>query len=355
MAGWPLFVYPKYFCLQNKPAERRSHPHPPTPTSTMSKIRTCCIVAFAIIVGSLFSTGAAQDKLVLLDGRQQKGEIYWEVDEKMDSWGIPSPLQTTSDVTFRDMSNDNSISVRHFLKNGATKETVKAIALGGGWLTIEDVQSAILLNGIQRIFVDSELDTSRIQSRVGVEVIRSHWFVVRQLRDANDPVLHIVGKLVDFSDTPERFRFRLLEVSRGRNSYPVWASPLSLERIQQIVECETLEHLDLSGSAITDEHLANVKKLKRLKTLWIDSTHISSMGLEELCSLALERLDLSDNQIDGFPILSSLRELRLCNSRVSQVALDKVCSCPSLKVLDLRGAKLPSDAKFQMKGVEIKW
>jgi hypothetical protein len=26
MAGWPLFVYPKYFCLQNKPAERRSHP-----------------------------------------------------------------------------------------------------------------------------------------------------------------------------------------------------------------------------------------------------------------------------------------------------------------------------------------
>jgi len=26
MAGWPLFVYPKYFCSQNKPAERRSHP-----------------------------------------------------------------------------------------------------------------------------------------------------------------------------------------------------------------------------------------------------------------------------------------------------------------------------------------
>ena len=26
MAGWPLFVYPNFFCSQNKPAERRSHP-----------------------------------------------------------------------------------------------------------------------------------------------------------------------------------------------------------------------------------------------------------------------------------------------------------------------------------------
>ena len=313
------------------------------------------IVRLAIIVVLICSKVRGQDKLVLLDGREQKGEILWEVDDTLDSWGIPSPLLTTSDVIFRDMSNDNSISVRHFLEAGKSIETIKGIALGGSWLTIQDVQSAISLNGVKRIFVDSELELSRIQSRVGVEVIRSHWFAVKQLRDANDPVLHIVGKLIDLSDTPERFRFRLLEVSRGRNSYPVWASPLSLESIQQLVECETLEHLDLSGSAITNEHLANVKKLKHLKTLWLDSTHISSIGLEELRSLSLERLDLSYNQIDRFPILSSLKELRLCNSKVSQIALNNVCSCPSLKVLDLRGAKLPTDAKPQMKGVEIKW
>jgi hypothetical protein len=34
MAGWPLFVYPKYFCSQNKPAERRSHPSNSTGTVT---------------------------------------------------------------------------------------------------------------------------------------------------------------------------------------------------------------------------------------------------------------------------------------------------------------------------------
>ena len=294
-----------------------------------------------------------EERFVLLDGRTIKGEIYWKGCDEHNSWGIQGPLVKASNVTFRNMSKDHFLSVRHFLKAQTIHETVSGIALGGNWLEVGDVEAAVALDGIQRVFVDSALDLNNLSPTHGIKVIRSHSFVIDRLREKADPAIQIVARVENIPDTPQEFCFRLLEVSRGRNKYPVQAPPLTLEDIQGLVLCDTLEHLDLSCSEISDQLMGGLQNLKHLKTLWLDSTHISSQGLEKLSPLKLERLDLSFDDLDDFPIHPTLKEIRVCDGKVSESALRSILSCPHLKILDLRGATLPENTNLKDNGIKI--
>jgi hypothetical protein len=69
MAGWPLFVYPKYFCSQNKPAERRSHPPDPKQAeafvkAAMIRMHTACCLLQCPEVGSQVKDAALMNSQI---------------------------------------------------------------------------------------------------------------------------------------------------------------------------------------------------------------------------------------------------------------------------------------------------
>ncbi len=81
------------------------------------------------------------------------------------------------------------------------------------------------------------------------------------------------------------------------------------------------EYLDISGTVVGEEGLANVSKLKRLKTLIMSNDIISDQQIHHLNSLSVEVLSLNDN-------------------RITDASMDTICSIGTLKVLYLEGTDI---------------
>lgn len=111
---------------------------------------------------------------------------------------------------------------------------------------------------------------------------------------------------------------------------------------------DKLRVLNLRSTETTDTGLASLKRLTRLRHLALFGTHISDRGMEEIKELKnLEALSLGSTPISDAGLskivwndLVRLEELRLDGTRVTDAGLKNLAGLRSLQVLDLRNTPI---------------
>jgi len=160
----------------------------------------------------------------------------------------------------------------------------------------------------------------------------------------------------------------------GRSN-PVW-SALRIKRIErahnvisdkalaQIADLRDLRFVQITGP-VTDEGLANLKKLHKLEELKIFSSMVTDDGLEKLSHLkSLKSLDLSSSSFTNECLshlvhLPNLESLSIAGTKITDEGMSGVAKLPQLKHLNIRntaigntGLQKLADAK-SLESVEI--
>ena len=94
-----------------------------------------------------------------------------------------------------------------------------------------------------------------------------------------------------------------------------------------------LDHLRLTGTAVTDAGLVHLKGLSGLRGLQLGNTQITDAGLAHLKGL------------------TELHELLLFNTPVTDAGLGHLQALPSLVLLDLAGTKVTDDGVIELERV----
>lgn len=108
---------------------------------------------------------------------------------------------------------------------------------------------------------------------------------------------------------------------------------------------DPVKHVSLSGTHATDATLAQLRGLKRLKTLWLVNTHVTDAGLRQLLGLTnLQGLSLANTQVTdaGMTHLQGLRNLQtlfLNNTQVTDSGLTRLQGLASLRWINLKGTR----------------
>ena len=116
---------------------------------------------------------------------------------------------------------------------------------------------------------------------------------------------------------------------------------LPVKKAEDVPEGEFLiEEIDLTGTDVTDEQLAQLAKLTHLDRLRLHGTSVSDTGLQYLTKFQeLTLLELSKTRVTdaGIPALASLKGLEkvyLYNTRVTQQGVDSLKSqLPGVMIL----------------------
>jgi len=112
--------------------------------------------------------------------------------------------------------------------------------------------------------------------------------------------------------------------------------------------------VSLNGTSVTDKELVVLTKLPQLKELSLQSTEISTIGLEQLGTVrSLERLDLGhtllgDNAMPMLASLTNLRVLRLPSTLVEGAGLSSLKALPNLREIDLGNAPISDEGMAQL-------
>jgi Leucine-rich repeat (LRR) protein len=145
---------------------------------------------------------------------------------------------------------------------------------------------------------------------------------------------------------------RLDALQELRLTTTVFATPKQWEHVGRR---EGLSKLILSGSNVTDDALRQVGRLSNLLDLQLDDTPVTDRGiahldgLSNLLSLQLNRLDpqggpwISDNAMPTIRGLTSLVQLQLFRTDVTDAGVQHLASLKRLKHLNLSGTKVTNE------------
>jgi Leucine-rich repeat (LRR) protein len=153
----------------------------------------------------------------------------------------------------------------------------------------------------------------------------------------------------------------IVEVSLART----WATDIDVERVAQI---ETLKRLDLSFTYVTDRGIEQLRKLRQLEDLRLDTAEfitdsamsylranqalrrlvlrgsdITDVGMPYIAGITgLRSLDMSftmlgDVGLESLPALTELEELKLGGNRITGINLTFLKLLPKLKKLSFHG------------------
>lgn len=120
-----------------------------------------------------------------------------------------------------------------------------------------------------------------------------------------------------------------------RDKYDLFDSDLA--RIRTWTE---LVELNLMGSRITDQGLVHLQDMQKLEFVWLSHTGITDRGLPHLAALSqLKRLKLAGTRVTDKGVaclnLSSLKELDLSETDITDNALKSLAASKSLEFIDL--------------------
>jgi len=119
-----------------------------------------------------------------------------------------------------------------------------------------------------------------------------------------------------------------------------------LQTLEGLADLPQLQHLNLSGTQVTDAELPVLAALTQLQDLDLSSTQVTDAGLPVLAALTqLQDLDLSNTQVTdaGLPVLRALTQLQalyLFNTSVTDAGLSALAVLTQLRDLDLRGTEV---------------
>jgi Leucine-rich repeat (LRR) protein len=112
--------------------------------------------------------------------------------------------------------------------------------------------------------------------------------------------------------------------------------------------------VSLNGTSITDREFQVLTKLAQLKSLSLQHTETSTIGLEQIATLrSLERLDLGhtllgDNALPMLASLTNLRTLHMPSTLVEGTGLAALKALPNLRELDLGNSPIGDEGLEQL-------
>jgi hypothetical protein len=114
----------------------------------------------------------------------------------------------------------------------------------------------------------------------------------------------------------------------------------------QIKALKGVQLLDLNSSMVTDVGLENLKELKVLQSLNLSFTQVTNAGMEHLNALkGLRELDLHDTQVtdaglENLKNLKRLQKVNLCGTWVTDAGLEYLKSLKGLEYIDLNSTQV---------------
>lgn len=119
------------------------------------------------------------------------------------------------------------------------------------------------------------------------------------------------------------------------------------EDVQNVAKVGTLTNIDLRNNyQLTDQSLKSLSTMPNLKSLAIDSSHVTPDGLKELSKLPLEKLTPplffepkdADQAAKAFAGMRNLKELNLSLTRMTDEGVAQLAKSNSLEKLNLSNA-----------------
>jgi hypothetical protein len=134
----------------------------------------------------------------------------------------------------------------------------------------------------------------------------------------------------------DELRVRSVFIWSGRNP-----SPGSVPRaIAVLPTFDQLEWVSLSGPEVTDDSMLDLQRLPHLKSVWLDRTQVTRVGLERLGPLPnLEEVRLFESKdfSRGLAKLTQLRTLVISDSPLTRADVEAIASLPNLQHLSFTG------------------
>jgi Leucine-rich repeat (LRR) protein len=154
------------------------------------------------------------------------------------------------------------------------------------------------------------------------------------------------------------------EIKKLGGKVPTWnvvdfkGTQVKDDDLKLVAKLKNLAMLRLTDTDITDEGLAHLRGLKKLKHLDLNGARrITDDGLRELTDLTnLEELYLSKTKItgSGFQALTKLKKvnhLGLRDTQITNASLPHLRALEGLEILDLKGTQIHSTGLHHLRGL----
>jgi hypothetical protein len=116
--------------------------------------------------------------------------------------------------------------------------------------------------------------------------------------------------------------------------------------LKTVGECKQLEYLDLGGTLITDQGLADLSGLDKLRSVSLEATPVTDAGLKAIGQMkSLEILKISRTKINGsgFQDLAEMKKLKMIEATECKLTDDCLTYLADIKPLEML---IPSGTKF---------
>ncbi len=164
-------------------------------------------------------------------------------------------------------------------------------------------------------------------------------------RDYFDPVVSVDLSTCEFQDSDLVFLKQLPRL-HALNLINTDVTDAGLENLKDLVNFEFLYLIGRKRENLTDIGIAHLKKLKKLKTLWIRDSTITDAGISylsgmtELRELDLRGSNISDSGLTHLRGLTNLDSLDLCGSKITGTGLADLHGLHKLSKISLSDTHL---------------
>jgi len=192
---------------------------------------------------------------------------------------------------------------------------------------------------------------------VGLGIIGNEFVQLRRYRASGKRISQLGGRLVFFTKTGKEPRGpwwcpvvmsgmyaerQVVWFTSGRNA------GLRNEDLGVFNELPRLDTVEIVAAGISDEGLAHLEKLTRLRRLVLQDTQVTSKGLHRLKSLPLQQLVMggeatSSDILDCLGSLKSLKKLALYDAPVTDGSLKNLKHVPELEHLYLEKCQITEE------------
>lgn len=151
--------------------------------------------------------------------------------------------------------------------------------------------------------------------------------------------------------------------SHTPNEVASWVNEMGGElELEEEDPCRAVVLIDLTGRPISDDDLAKLKGLSRLRTLELGDTPITDAGLAQLaeltglCTLCLTATRITDAGLVHLKALTNLQELELLRTEITDAGLANLRGLTGLQTLGLSLTKVSDAGLMHLRELtNLKW
>lgn len=134
----------------------------------------------------------------------------------------------------------------------------------------------------------------------------------------------------------------------------IFAVPLKSDQMKELSQLDDLEVLHLAGCDLSDDDVALLIGMPKLRFLDVSSNPLSDDALKSIAKLSgLEELDISRTDVDGHLLgelqnISRLRKIRLAGTKIDDSTLEELAKVRSLEDISLTHTEISAEGLMKL-------